>query len=127
MTPHFWHGRPICALTVAFAGCLDPTLDGDSDRTPAPTPRPIIEVTSDHPTDPRPSDFGQIYVGDARTKELIARNVGTATLQIRDMALPPDAENFGAPNAVVFDRDHLPENGDGLEVEYTPLGDCSDG
>ena len=31
-----------------------------------------------------------------------------------------------ALNAVVFDLDHVPENGDGIEIEYTVLGDCTD-
>ena len=28
--------------------------------------------------------------------------------------------------AIVFDVDHVPENGDGIEIEYTMLGACSD-
>ncbi len=31
-----------------------------------------------------------------------------------------------ALNAVVFDLDHIPDNGDIIEVEYTVLGDCED-
>jgi hypothetical protein len=29
-------------------------------------------------------------------------------------------------NAVVFDLDHIPENGDEIAIEYTVLGDCTD-
>lgn len=31
-----------------------------------------------------------------------------------------------ALNAIVFDLDHIPDNGDIIEVEYTVLGDCED-
>ena len=31
-----------------------------------------------------------------------------------------------ALNAVVFDLDHIPDNGDVIEIEYTVLGDCED-
>jgi len=31
-----------------------------------------------------------------------------------------------ALNAIVFDLDHIPDNGDVIEVEYTVLGDCED-
>ena len=31
-----------------------------------------------------------------------------------------------ALNAVVFDLDHVPENGDAIDIEYTVQGDCSD-
>jgi hypothetical protein len=30
-----------------------------------------------------------------------------------------------ALNAILFDLDHVPENGDSLEVEYTVMGDCT--
>ena len=31
-----------------------------------------------------------------------------------------------ALNAIVFDAEHVPENGDLIEIEYTVLGDCQD-
>ncbi len=60
----------------------------------------------------------------------------TAKDETIEVRLSTDGINFvpiyvgwsydGALNALVFDLDHIPDNGDIIEAEYTVLGDCED-
>jgi hypothetical protein len=116
--------RWILGLGLALVGCSDNSLIGPPDEVPPTRVNAVIEVSSDHPTDPHLVDFGQVYAGEAREKDVTIRNIGTDVLQIQDLSLPPGTVNFTILNADELNPPILaPEGQFVARLEYRPLRD----
>ena len=116
--------RWLFALGLAVVGCNDTGLVGEPPDVPPTRVNAVIEVSSDHPTDPHLVDFGQVYAGETRVKEVTIRNVGTDTLQIQDLALPPGTVNFEVLNEGELNPPILtPDASFVVRLEYRPVRD----
>jgi len=70
-------------LSVSVLGCSETSLIGQPGAGLPTRVEAIIEVSSDHPSDPLLVDFGEVYAGDTREKDVMIRNIGTDTLHIQ--------------------------------------------
>lgn len=110
------------ACLALLAGCSDTVLISTPGSAPPTRANAIIEVESDHPTDPHTVDFGQVFAGETREKDVQIRNVGTDTLQLRDISLP-DVGNFVIVNEGEYAALLAPNTSTTLRLSYSPVRD----
>lgn len=126
MTHRFPHPRSAFALAVglAVAGCSDTTLIPPPNQVPPTRVDAIIEVESDHPDDPHLVDFGSVYAGESREREVVIRNIGTDNLQIQGMLLADNNPSFELLNEEELTPPILtPEASFVLRLAYHPVRD----
>ncbi len=111
----------LAGLTV-LAGCSDTVLISTPGSAPPTRADAVIEVASDHPTDPHIVDFGEVFAEDQREKEVTIRNVGTDTLQIHDLVLP-EVGNFEVVNEDEYSRLLAPDTSTIVRLSYSPVRD----
>jgi hypothetical protein len=111
----------LAGLTV-LAGCSDTVLISTPGSAPPTRADAVIEVASDHPTDPHIVDFGEVFAEDVREKQVTIRNVGTDTLQIHDLVLP-DVGNFAVLNEDEYSRLLAPDTSTIVILSYSPVRD----
>jgi hypothetical protein len=110
-----------CSLLGAM-GCSETTLVVNPGSTPPTRVDAIIEVTTDHPTDSHTLDFGEVYAGETREKEVTIENIGTDTLQIQDIVLSNNA-SFEIVNDGDYDVLLTPGSSTVILVSYSPVQD----
>lgn len=79
----------------------------------------VIEVDANHPSGEHIVDFGEVYAGDTRTKELVIRNLGSDALQVQDLVLP-DIGNFDVENDGEYDVILAPNASTVVVLSYSP-------
>lgn len=111
----------VAGLSV-LAGCSDTVLISTPGSAPPTRANAVIEVKSDHPTDPHIVDFGEVFAEDTREKEVEIKNVGADTLQIHDLVLP-DVGNFAIVNEDEYSRLLAPDTSTLVRISYSPIRD----
>ena len=61
-------GLMAVATLLAATGCSDTSLISNPGSAPPTRVNAIIEVETDHPTDPHTLDFGEVYAGETQEK-----------------------------------------------------------
>ena len=112
----------IAAALMTLGGCSDVSLLSAPNSAPPTRADAVIEVFSDHPTDPHIVDFGEVFAEDVREKEVTIRNIGTDTLQIQDLVLP-DVGAFEVMNENEYSRLLAPDTTTVVRLSYSPLRD----
>ena len=82
----------------------------------------MIEVETDHPVDSHTLDFGEVYAGETREKEVTITNIGDDTLQIQDLVLSNTA-SFEIVNDGEYDVLLAPNSSTVVLVSYSPVQD----
>jgi hypothetical protein len=118
---------PVAAVALGIAAigmsaCSDTILVRPPDAVPPTRVQAVIEVESDHPTEPLIVDFGQVYAGEMREKEVTIRNLGTDALQLQDLILP-GVGNFEITNEGEYDIVLAPEASTIVVISYSPVRD----
>ena len=112
----------IAAALTVLGGCSDVSLISTPGSAPPTRADALIEVVSDHPTDPHIVDFGEVFAEDMREKEVTIKNVGTDTLQIHDLVLP-EVGNFEVVNENEYSRLLAPDTTTIVRLSYSPIRD----
>ncbi|MCP4871033.1 MAG: choice-of-anchor D domain-containing protein [Proteobacteria bacterium] len=113
----------IAASTALTAvGCSETVLISNPGTVPPTRVNAIIEVETDHPTDPHTLDFGEVYAGETREKEFTIRNVGDDTLQVQDLELSNNA-SFEITNQGEYAQLLAPNASTIVTVAYNPVQD----
>ncbi|HCP47937.1 MAG TPA: hypothetical protein DIU15_17995 [Deltaproteobacteria bacterium] len=107
-------------MAVALVGCSETTLITTPDSGLPTRVEAIIEVASDHPSDPYLVDFGEVYAGDVREKEVTIRNLGTDTLQVQDLQI---SDQFEIINQDDITQLLAPDAMTVVRIAYSPLRD----
>ena len=107
-------------LSVSVLGCSETSLIGQPGAGLPTRVEAIIEVSSDHPSDPLLVDFGEVYAGDTREKDVMIRNIGTDTLHIEELVIEG---NFSVVNDGSWERLLSPESTTIVQLAYSPLQD----
>jgi hypothetical protein len=107
-------------LSVTVLGCSETSLIGQPGAGLPTRVEAIIEVSSDHPSDPLLVDFGDVYAGDTREKDIMIRNIGTDTLHIEELVIEG---NFSVVNNANWERLLSPESTTIVQLAYSPLQD----
>ena len=63
------------ALSVFAVGCSETTLVVNPGSAPPTRVNAVIEVETDHPVDAHTLDFGEVYAGETREKEVTITNM----------------------------------------------------
>lgn len=114
---------PLLALfAITAAGCSETVLISNPGTVPPTRVNAIIEVETDHPTDPHTLDFGEVYAGETREKEVTIRNVGDDTLQVQDLELSNNA-SFTITNQGEYAQLLAPNASTIVRVSYNPVQD----
>ena len=120
--------RALITLSVLLILTLTPACAPDNilGRLPALEPptrvQAEIEVETDHPTDSHTLDFGEVYAGEVREKEVTIQNVGDDTLQVQDLILSSTA-SFEITNAGEYAQLLAPDASTIIRVSYSPVQD----
>ena len=117
-------GLIACALMLGavMAACSETVLISNPGTEPPMRVNAIIEVETDHPTDPHVLDFGEVYAGDSREKEVTIRNVGDDTLQIQDLILSNN-QSFTITNQGEYSMLLAPDASTVVRISYNPVQD----
>ena len=107
-------------LSASVIGCSETTLIGQPGAGLPTRVQAIIEVSSDHPTDPLLVDFGEVYAGNTREKDIMIRNIGTDTLHIEELLIDG---NFTVVNDGNWERLLSPESTTIVQLAYSPVQD----
>lgn len=107
-------------LSASVIGCSETSLIGQPGAGLPTRVVAIIEVSSDHPTDPLLVDFGEVYAGDTREKDIMIRNIGTDTLHIEELLIDG---NFTVTNEANWERLLSPESTTIVQLAYSPVQD----
>ncbi len=107
-------------LSAGVIGCSETTLIGQPGAGLPTRVEAIIEVSSDHPSDPLLVDFGEVYAGDSREKDVMIRNIGTDTLHIEELLIDG---NFSVVNDADWTRLLSPESTTIVQLAYSPIQD----
>ncbi len=111
-----------CIAVIAATGCSETVLISNPGTAPPTRVNAIIEVETDHPTDPHTLDFGEVYAGDTREKEVTIRNVGDDTLQVQDLDLGSNP-SFTITNQGEYAQLLAPDASTIVRVAYSPIQD----
>ncbi len=115
--------RAVAILALGLlAACSETVLISTPSAEPPTRVDAIIEVITDHPTIEHTVDFGEVYAGQSREKEIIVKNVGTNTLQVHDLVLS-DGGSFTITNDDAWERLLNPDATTSVFIEYSPLRD----
>lgn len=109
-------------LGALAAACSETSLRISEEAAPPMRVDAIIEVVTDHPTDPHVLDFGEVNAGDAREKEVTITNIGTDTLQVQDLILSNTA-SFEISNQGEYAMMLAPDASTVVRVTYSPVQD----
>jgi hypothetical protein len=114
----------LLAVATAFAAtaCSETVLISNPGTVPPTRVNAIIEVETDHPTDAHTLDFGEVYAGETRVKEVTIRNVGDDTLQVQALDLS-DENAFVITNHGEYAQLLAPNASTIIRVAYNPLQD----
>jgi len=116
-----------CTLAFGATGCSETVLISNPGTVPPTRVNAIIEVETDHPTDPHTLDFGEVYAGETREKEVTIRNVGDDTLQVQDLQVQDlDLSNdssFQITNQGEYAQLLAPNASTIIKVAYSPVQD----
>ena len=107
-------------LSTGLLGCSETTLIGQPGAGLPTRVQAIIEVTSDHPSDPLLVDFGEVYAGETREKDVMIRNIGTDTLHVEELVIDG---NFTVVNEGSWERLLAPESSTLVQLAYSPVQD----
>tara|TARA_Y100001968_G_scaffold177003_1_gene162138 strand:- start:781 stop:2469 length:1689 start_codon:yes stop_codon:yes gene_type:complete len=107
-------------LAVGLLGCSETTLIGQPGAGLPTRVQATIEVSSDHPSDPLLVDFGDVYAGDTREKDVMIRNIGTDTLHIEELVIDG---SFDVVNDGNWERLLAPEASTLVQLAYSPTQD----
>ena len=110
------------ALSVFAVGCSETTLVVNPGSAPPTRVNAVIEVETDHPVDAHTLDFGEVYAGETREKEVTITNIGDDTLQIQDLVLSNTA-SFEIVNDGEYDVLLAPNSSTVVLVSYSPVQD----
>ena len=72
----------ILAMGTALSSCSETTLITTPESGLPTRVEAIIEVASDHPSDVHLVDFGEVYAGDVREKEITIRKTSGRRLVV---------------------------------------------
>jgi len=103
-------------------GCSETTLVANPGATPPTRVNAEIQVETDHPSDSQTLDFGEVYAGETREKEVTITNIGTDTLQIQDLILSNNA-SFQIVNDGQYDVLLVPDASTVVLISYSPVQD----
>jgi len=113
----------IVALLLAASACVsDQGLVGIDGVAPPTRINAIIEVETDHPTEPHTLDFGEVYAGETREKEVTIRNVGDDTLHVHELLLSSSA-SFEITNNGEYSQLLGPDSATSVRIAYSPIQD----
>jgi len=115
-------GSVIIAFALSATGCSETVLISNPGTAPPTRVNAIIEVETDHPTDSHTLDFGEVYAGETREKEVTIRNIGDDTLQVQDLILSNNA-SFEITNDGEYAQLLAPEATTIVRIAYNPIQD----
>jgi len=107
-------------MATALVSCSETTLISTPETGLPTRVEAIIEVESDHPSDAHLVDFGEVYAGEVREKEVTIRNLGTDTLQVQDLQI---SDQFEIINHDDITQLLAPDSMTVVRIAYSPVMD----
>ncbi len=114
--------RALLLSLLLLLGCSETAVRPLDGAAPPSRAHAVIEVSSDHPSDPHVVDFGEVFAGEVREKVVQIRNIGTDTLQLRALQLP-EVGNFALVNEDEVARLLAPNASTSLWLSYSSVRD----
>ena len=115
-------GLLVVAVALGATGCSETVLISNPGTAPPTRVNAIIEVETDHPTDSHTLDFGEVYAGETREKEVTIQNIGDDTLQVQELILSNTA-SFEITNAGEYAQLLAPDASTIVRIAYNPVQD----